>query len=122
MSFTHSLFKLPKKLSTLRLRDILASENCVRLSFLYVAEPVKCNISSLELYKSLIAPAKMLPTSYLYGTGSQGGSLCRIDLTDYSSEVLAVGSFGGGGLAYVPEPATLLLLGLGAVMVRRKRS
>ena len=58
---------------------------------------------------------------YLYG--GDGGDLLRIDPTDGSyTDIGFTGGYIGGGLACVPEPATIALLGLGALsLLRRKR-
>ena len=59
---------------------------------------------------------------YLYGTS--GNDLLRIDLTDYSLEILYTDGAANiaGGLAYIPEPTTLLLLALGGLALRRRHS
>ena len=57
---------------------------------------------------------------YLYGTGSD--NLYKINPSDGTYIVIDDVTAVVDGLAYVPEPTTLLLFGLGAVMVRKKRS
>ena len=59
---------------------------------------------------------------FLYGTGDMDSRLFKIDPTDFTCVTLPITlPTGIAGLAYIPEPATLLLLGLGAMMLRRKK-
>ena len=56
----------------------------------------------------------------LYGSATQ--TLVQIDPLDGSYTTIISGNYPTfNGLAYTPEPSTLLVLGLGAVMFIRKR-
>ena len=65
--------------------------------------------------------------SYLYGVGQVGHhsnhGFFKINPVDMSYEYFDGTAFlrDATGLAYVPEPTTLLLLGLGGLILRRKR-
>ena len=58
---------------------------------------------------------------YLYGASND--SIYRYDSADWSISTVVdhSGYFLNGGLAYIPEPCTLLLLGLGCLTLRRKK-
>jgi len=59
---------------------------------------------------------------YFYGTPSMSNHLWRIDPADASKVDIGNLFEDFAGLAYVPEPSTLLLLSLGVVMLRRQHS
>ena len=65
------------------------------------------------------------PDGYLYAADSEAArvsNLYRIDpLTGNTVDLGSTGLYGLNGLLAVPEPATLLLFSLGAVILRRKR-
>lgn len=62
-------------------------------------------------------------TNTLYGKGEQDTNLYSIDpITARATLIGATGLSEGGGLAFViPEPATLLLLGMGSLALLRRR-
>ena len=59
-------------------------------------------------------------SSYLYGTEAGGTTLFQIDSSNGNSSVVGATAWQIDGLAYVPETATLLLLGLGLLLTRRR--
>jgi len=62
-------------------------------------------------------PTGDLKTSQLATWGDNGLGACDVPL---GNNYIAIAAGSDHGLALTPEPATLLLLGLGAVMLRRK--
>jgi len=58
---------------------------------------------------------------YLYGANASNSTLYQIDSADGSKVLIANLGIDVRGLAYIPEPTTLLLLGLGGLALLRKR-
>ena len=75
---------------------------------------------------SWLGSLEYVPDDVLYAW--EGSNLYSIDVDNLEaafirsfSQGYSGGAGGGGSVTIVPEPATLLLLSLGAMMLRRKR-
>ena len=67
-------------------------------------------------------PCEPVFGGYLYGTDDTDSRLLRIDPTNGNYTQVSGSIPLIDGLAYVPEPATLLLLGLSVAMLGRRRA
>lgn len=63
-----------------------------------------------------------LPDGTLYATDNWSGNLYTLDILSDSTQLIGNTGFGNAlGLASVPDPATIMLLGLGGLVVLRRR-
>ncbi|MHC4085481.1 MAG: PEP-CTERM sorting domain-containing protein [Planctomycetota bacterium] len=78
----------------------------------------------LHRYNSIqnMSGLAFLPDGTLYTTDNWSGNLYTLDILSGSTQLIGDTGLGNAlGLTCVPEPTTLLLLALGAVMLRKRR-
>jgi len=79
-------------------------------------------LDTIDNYSSISGNEALYVNNLILGSGSyldlNGLNLYCLNLVDYGATI----DLNGGQLHVIPEPCTLLLLGLGAVMFRKKRS
>lgn len=69
-----------------------------------------------------LAGLTFLPDGTLYATDNWSGNLYILDILSDSTQLIGDTGFGNAlGLTSVPEPATIIMLGLGGLVVHRRR-